>query len=160
VGGVYDRLAPRRFEFVPLWGLRVFLLYEKRPVVCARCGVTVEQVPWADGKHQLTTAYIWFLATGANRLSWREIERMFRTSWDQAFRAVAMAVTWGRDHVDLAGIRAIGIDEIHWQHGGNFLTLVYRIDRHPSACFGSARAGGSRRCSDSSAGSGPSAPRR
>ena len=23
-GGVYDRLAPRRFEFVPLWGLRVF----------------------------------------------------------------------------------------------------------------------------------------
>jgi hypothetical protein len=28
--------------------------------------------------------------------------------------------------VDLSGIRAIGIDEIHWQHGGNFLTLVYR----------------------------------
>ena len=26
-GGVYDRLAPRRFEFVPLWGLRVFFLY-------------------------------------------------------------------------------------------------------------------------------------
>jgi transposase len=30
--------------------------------------------------------------------------------------------------VDLTGIRAIGIDEIHWQHGGNFLTLVYQID--------------------------------
>jgi hypothetical protein len=26
-GRVYDRLAPRRFEFVPLWGLRVFFLY-------------------------------------------------------------------------------------------------------------------------------------
>ena len=34
----------------------------------------------------------------------------------------------GRDHVDLTGIRAIGIDEIHWQRGSQFLTLVYQID--------------------------------
>lgn len=26
------------------------------------------------------------------------------------------------------GIRAIGIDEIHWQHNANFLTLVYQIE--------------------------------
>jgi transposase len=127
-GGVYDRLAPRRFEFVPLWGLRVFFLYAMRRVACPRCGVTVERVPWADGKHQLTTTYMWFLARWAKRLSWHEVARVFCTSWDQVFRSVAMAVAWGRDHVDLTGIRAIGIDEIHWQHGPNFLTLVYQID--------------------------------
>ena len=85
-------------------------------------------MPWADGKHQLTTTYQWFLATWAKRLSWQEVARVFGTSWDQVFRSVAMAVAWGRDHVDLTGIRAIGIDEIHWQHGANFLTLVYQID--------------------------------
>lgn len=127
-GRVYDRLTPRRFEFVPLWGLRVFFLYAMRRIDCAQCGVTVEQVPWADGKHQLTTTYMWFLAGWAKRLSWKEVARVFRTSWDQVFRSVAMAVAWGRDHVDLTGIRAIGIDEIHWQHGANFLTLVYQID--------------------------------
>jgi transposase len=127
-GGAYDRLAPRRFEFVPLWGLRVFFLYARRRVDCRRCGVTVEQVPWADGKHQLTTTYRWFLARWAKRLSWQEVARVFGTSWDQVFRAVAMAVAWGRDHVDLTGIRAIGIDEIHWQRGSHFLTLVYQID--------------------------------
>ena len=127
-GRVYDRLTPRRFEFVPLWGLRVFFLYAMRRVDCSRCGVRVEQVPWADGKHQLTTTYMWFLATWAKRLSWQEVARVFRTSWDQVFRSVAMAVAWGRDHVDLRGIRAIGIDEIHWQHGAQFLTLVYQID--------------------------------
>ena len=127
-GSVYDRLAPRRFEFVPLWGLRVFFLYMMRRVDCPRCGVTVEQVPWADGKHQLTTTYMWFLARWAKRLSWKEVARVFHTSWDQVFRSVAMAVAWGRDHVDLTGIRAIGIDEIHWQRGANFLTLVYQID--------------------------------
>ena len=108
--------------------MRVFFLYMMRRVACPRCGVTVEQVPWADGKHQLTTTYLWFLARWAKRLSWKEVARVFGTSWDQVFRAVAMAVAWGRDHVDLTGIRAIGIDEIHWQHGGHFLTLVYQID--------------------------------
>ena len=61
-GPVYDRLTPRRFEFVPLWGLPVFFLYMMRRVDCRTCGVTVEQVPWAEGKHQLTTTYMWFLA--------------------------------------------------------------------------------------------------
>jgi hypothetical protein len=40
----------------------VFFLYALRRVQCARCGVRVEHVPWAHGKHQLTTTYAWFLA--------------------------------------------------------------------------------------------------
>ena len=48
-GPQYDRLAPRHFEFVPLWGFSVFFLYMMRRVACATCGVRVEQVPWADG---------------------------------------------------------------------------------------------------------------
>ena len=49
-GPQYDRLPLRRFEFVPLWGLRVFFLYMMRRVDCPRCGITVERVPWAEGK--------------------------------------------------------------------------------------------------------------
>ena len=127
-GPQYDRLPPRLFEFVPLWGIAVFFLYMMRRVDCATCGVRVEQVPWADGKHQLTTTYQWFLARWAKRLSWREVAQVFDTSWDQVFRAVAMAVAWGRAHVDLRGIAAIGIDEIQWQRGHRYLTLVYQID--------------------------------
>ena len=47
----YDRLPePRRFEFVPLWGMAVFFVYAMRRVDCPGCGVTVERVPWARGK--------------------------------------------------------------------------------------------------------------
>ena len=43
----YDQLAGRRFEFIPLWGVFVFLLYAMRRVDCRRCGaVAVEEVPW------------------------------------------------------------------------------------------------------------------
>ena len=37
-------------------------------------------------------------------------------------------MTWGRDHCDLTGITAIGIDEIQWQRGHKYLTLVYQLD--------------------------------
>src|ERR1019366_7858476 len=59
----YDQLAERRFEFIPLWGFLVFLLYTMRRVDCRRCGVVaVEEVPWGDGKRTLTKAYMLFLA--------------------------------------------------------------------------------------------------
>lgn len=53
----YDTLSVRRFEFVPLWGIRVFFLYPPRRVNCPQCGVKVERLPWAQGKSRLTTTY-------------------------------------------------------------------------------------------------------
>jgi transposase len=55
-------LAERSFELIPVWGFLVFLLYRMRRVHCTTCGVVVEEVPWADGKHSLTKAYMIFLA--------------------------------------------------------------------------------------------------
>jgi len=126
----YDRLPLRRFEFVPLWGIKVFLAYAPRRVDCPDCGVRVESMPWALGKSPLTQAYAWFLARWSRRLSWKEVAVVFQTSWDSVFRAVEMAVEWGRAHQDLSGICAIGIDEIAWKKGHKYLTLVYQIDAH------------------------------
>ncbi len=126
-GPVYDRLEERRFEFVPVWGIVVFLVYRMRRVNCKRCGVTVEMVPWCDGKNQLTTTYRWFLATWARRLSWSETASIFRTSWDSVFRAVGHAVEWGLAHRDLSDLTALGVDEVAWSRGHKYLTLVYDI---------------------------------
>jgi transposase len=127
-GPGYDRLESRRFEFVPLWGLAVFFVYARRRVACRRCGVKVEELPWAVGKRPLTKAYAWFLATWAKRLSWVEVARAFRTSWESVFRSVEMAVAWGRAHMEMEGITAIGVDELLWHRGHKYLTLVYQID--------------------------------
>jgi transposase len=126
-GPTYDRLEERRFEFVPVWGILVFLTYRMRRVDCKRCGVTVEMVPWCDGKNQLTTTYRWFLATWAKRLSWSEVGSIFCTSWDSVHRAVAHAVEWGLAHRDLSELTALGVDEIAWARGHTYLTLVYEI---------------------------------
>ena len=127
-GPGYDTLATRRFEFVPLWGIPVFFLYAMRRVDCLSCGVLVERVPWAEGKNHLTGTYAWFLARWAKRMSWQEVADAFRTSWENVFRSVEMAVRWGREHMSLEGIEAIGIDELQWSKGHKYLTLVYQID--------------------------------
>lgn len=128
-GPGYDTLPRRQFAFVPLWAISVFLIYACRRVDCPRCGVTVEQIPWAEGKHRLTQAYAVFLARWARRLSWREVSLIFKTSWDSVYRSVAWVVEYGLQNRSLDGITAIGVDEVQFQKGHRYLTVVYQIDQ-------------------------------
>ena len=121
----------RQFEFVPLWGFPVFLLYRMRRVACKSCSrVVVEKVPWSTGKHHLTDIYRCFLAQWAKKLSWAEVARSFRTSWDKVYHSVQYVVEYGIAHRRLDQVTALGVDEIQYRKGHHFLTLVYQIDTH------------------------------
>ena len=124
----YDTLGTRRFEHVPLWGILVFFIYTMRRVDCPKCGVKVEQIPWAQGKRTVTTAYSWFLADWAKRMSWQDVANSFKASWHTVFSSVKIAVEWGRKHMDLDDITAIGVDEMQWGRGHNYITVVYQIN--------------------------------
>jgi transposase len=124
----YDQLAQRRFEFIPIWGFAVVLLYAMRRVQCRRCGVKVEEVPWAQGKHTLCKAYMLFLADWARKLSWKQTAHSFHTTWEKVYDAVEYVVQWGLRERCLESVRAIGVDEIQYGRGHQYLTLVYQID--------------------------------
>lgn len=126
---LYDRTTRRRFEFIPILGFAVVFLYLMRRVHCPHCGVRVELVPWADGKHQLTLTYMEYLAKWAKILSWKEIADHFHISWEKVFHSVEYIVEWGLKHRDLSGIRSIGVDEISRRKGHKYVTLVYQIDQ-------------------------------
>ena len=128
-GPGYDTLPVRRFEFIPFWGILVYFVYAMRRVNCPDCGIKVERVPWGDGKRTVTNAYAWFLARWAKQLSWSQTAEAFRTSWYTVYSSVEMAVQWGRDHVNLNGITAIGIDELCWGRWHRYVTVVYQINR-------------------------------
>lgn len=127
-GRCYDHLDRRLFEYVPIWVFKVFFAYTMRRVDCKGCGVTVEMVPWASGKEQITQTYKWFLAQWAKRLAWDEVAQIFQTSWNTVYRSVEHAVNWGLKHRDLDNIETIGVDEICRKKGHVYATLVYQID--------------------------------
>ena len=129
----YDRLESRAWLFVPLWGIVTWFLYAARRVNCPEHGVVVEHVPWSAGKRPVTLAMMCFLSRWARRLSWRETARVFGTSWQCVYRSVQWFVEWGLANRVLAGIKAIGVDEIFWGRGRKseaFLTVIYQIDGH------------------------------
>jgi transposase len=117
------------FRVHSFWGFPVFLLYSMRRVDCRGCeAVVVEEVPWGDGKHTLTNAYMLFPARWARRISWKETAEAFHTSWEKVFDSVEHVVTFGLGHRTLGRIDAIGVDEIQYAKGHKYLTLVYQID--------------------------------
>jgi transposase len=128
-GSTYDTGKPRKFQHVPMWGILVFFVYSMRRIACRKCGVTTELIPWSDGKHQLTTSFRWFLAHWAKKMSWADVSLCFYTSWNSVYRSIEMAVKWGRKRMDLSGISSLGVDEVQWQYGHKYLTLVYQIDK-------------------------------
>lgn len=126
---IYDhQREPRLFEFVPLWGIKVYFRYRMRRVSCSNCGVRVEWIPWAEGNTHLTRAFQVFLAKWARRLSWKETAEVFKTSWENVFRSVKMVVSYGLSNRELDGVTAIGIDEWQYSKGHKYLTLVYQIN--------------------------------
>jgi transposase len=129
-GPAYDRLAERRFAFVPLWGIAVALVYAMRRVNCRRCGVKVERVPWCEpaSKSPMTTAMAVFLSRWARLLSWHQVAVTFSVSWESVYRAVERLVEYGLKHRDLSGITAIGVDEVAYAKGHKYLTVVYQLD--------------------------------
>ena len=125
----YDTLPERLFEFVPLWGWRVFLRYAMRRVSCPQCKrVVVESVPWCDGKNHFTNHYAAFLAAWAKELSWKSVAEHFHSSWQTVCSAVEWVVNYGLTHRKIDSVTALGVDEIAWHRGHNYLTLVYQID--------------------------------
>ncbi len=136
----YDRMPrPREFEFIPVWNIPVSLSYTMRRVDCPTCGIKVEAVPWAQGKHTCCDVYRHFLASWARRLSWKETASCFHAKWDTVCRSVKWVVDFGLKHRDLDGIAAIGVDEVAYSKGHKYMTLVYQIDSGSKRLLGVIR---------------------
>lgn len=125
----YDRMPrPREFEFIPVWNIPVSLSYTMRRVDCPTCGIKVEAVPWAQGKHACCDAYRHLLASWARRLSWKETAACFQTNWDTVCRLVKWGVDFGLKRCDLEDVTAIGVDEVSNSKGHKYMTPVYQIN--------------------------------
>lgn len=129
VGVGYDRLPEREFQFIPFWGIQVFFVYSRRRVNCSTCGVKAEKVPWSTGKNQVTDHYANYLANWAKDLSWSRVAERFNTSWQTVYRAVQMVVAFGLANRRIDNVTALGVDEVQYKAGHNYMTLVYQIDK-------------------------------
>jgi len=127
-GRVRDRLKPRTWKHVPLWGIAVFLVYAPARVDCHVCGkIRVEDIPFSKGKCRTTTAMQSFLAAWCKLLAWDVVAQQFGVHWNTVAAAVRHAVAYGLAHRSLEGVRCIGIDELSRKKGHVYVTNVYDL---------------------------------
>jgi len=105
------------------------LRYRPRRVKCPRCGVRVEDFPWAKPWARVTTALANAVAVLARELSWQGTARQYGLDWKSVASIVRRAVDYGLRHRQRPPVRVIGIDEVSRRKGQVYLTVVYDLER-------------------------------
>lgn len=136
----YDRRPVRRWQHLPFGRTCIDLLYEPWRVSCSRCGVRVEQVPWASHGSRFTYDFEEFVAYYAQITDKSKIQRLLKISWVTVGSIVKRVVERRQDPDRLSELRRIGIDEFSYRKRHHYLTIVVDHDRRRVVWTGEGKA--------------------
>ena len=126
---VHDIRKEREWRDLSMRKLPLKLRYRPRRVECPRCGVRMEDFPWAEPWARVTTALFNAVAVLARELSWQGTARQYGLNWKSVATIVKRAVEYGLRHRARPAVRVIGIDEVSRRKGQVYLTVVYDLER-------------------------------
>ena len=126
---VQDIRKEREWRDLSMRKLPLKLRYRPRRVECPRCGVRVEDFPWAEPWARVTTALFNAVAMLARELSWQGTARQYGLNWKSVATIVKRAVEYGLKHRARPPVHRIGIDEVSRRKGQVYLTVVYDLER-------------------------------
>lgn len=126
---VHDIRKEREWRDLSMRKLPLKLCYRPRRVKCPRCGVRVEDFPWAEPWARVTTALFHAVAVLARELSWQGTAREYGLNWKSVATIVKRAVQYGLKHRVRPPVHAIGMDEVSRRKGQVYLTVVYDLER-------------------------------
>lgn len=133
----YDRKGKRHWRHLWMGGLRCFLAYAPRRVSCPRCGVVVEEVPWARRQSGFTRAFESLVVLVGQEMSQKAVAETLGIDGWTVSRIEERVAEELRDPKGLD--RRIGIDEVSSRKGQNYLTLVVDLDEREVVWAGPGR---------------------
>ena len=126
---VHSVRKTREWRDLSMRKLALKLRYRPRRVECPRCGLRVEDFPWAEPWARVTTALSNAVARLARELSWQGTARQYGLNWKSVATIVKRAVDYGLRHRARPPVHVIGIDEVSRRKGQVYLTVVYDLER-------------------------------
>src|SRR2546428_7228173 len=119
----------REWRDMSMRKLPLKLRYRPRRVECPRCGLRVEDFPWADPWARVTTALSNAVARLARELSWQGTARQYGLNWKSVATIVKRAVAYGLKNRSRPPVHVIGIYEVGRRKGQVYLTVGYDLAR-------------------------------
>jgi transposase len=135
----YDRRPVRRWRHLPWGRTSVDLLYAPWRVECRRCGVRVEQVPWASQASRFSFDFEELAAYLSQITDRTQVRRLLAISWETVGSIVERVVARRLDPELLSGLRCLGIDEFGYRKRHGYLTVVVDHDRRRVVWAGEGR---------------------
>jgi transposase len=126
---VHSVRKAREWRDLSMRKLPLKLRYRPRRVECPRCGLRVEDFPWAEPWARVTTTLSNAVAVLARELSWQGTARHYGLNWKSVATIVNRAVAYGLRHRARPPVHIIGIDEVSRRKGQVYLTVVYDLRR-------------------------------
>jgi transposase len=130
----------RRWRALDLGTVQAFIEADAPRVSCARHGVVVAEVPWARHGGGHTRAFDDTVAWLVCHTSKSAVRQLLRIAWPTVGAIITRVSADIDARVDrLAGLRRIGIDEISFRRGQNYLTAVVDHDTRRLVWLGEGR---------------------
>jgi len=120
----YDRERGRRWRHLDLAGMTLHLRYDTRRVECPRCGVKVEQVPWAETGSWFTRPFEDHVGYLAQRCDKTTVSDLMRVAWDTVGSIIQRVVARRQPGDALDGLTHIGVDELSYRRHHEYITVV------------------------------------
>ena len=92
---VHSVRKEREWRDLSMRGLPLKLRYRPRRVKCPRCGVRVEDFPWAEPWARVTTSLANAVARLAREMSWQGTARHYGLNWKSVGTIIKRAVQYG-----------------------------------------------------------------
>ena len=119
----------RRWRDLAMRDRRVVLVYQPYRVACPRCGVRVEDYPWAAPWARVTKPLARAVVVLARQLSGSDTARHYHLNWKTVATLIRRTVDYGRRHRKRRPLHLLGIDEVSRRKGHNYMTVVYDLER-------------------------------
>jgi len=126
---VHSVRKEREWRDLSMRQMPLILRYQPRRVQCRRCGVRVEDVPWAEPWARVPRALAHAVARLGRELSWQGTARQYELNWKTVAGIVQRAVRYGLGNRKRPPVHWIGIDEVSRRKGQVYLTVVYDLER-------------------------------
>lgn len=119
----YDRRMCRwRHVALGRWSVRIECRLAR--LRCPRHGVRLERVRWAEPGSRFTRDFEELAAWLAREMSISAVTRLLKVSWSSVSRMIRRVVGRHLDPDRLDRLRVLGVDEVTYKKGHNYVTMV------------------------------------
>ncbi len=121
--------ALRLYRDKPVFNSTVYLRVDRRRVVCPRCGVRSERLPFVDGRSRFTKRFERMVFDDSMDQTIAAAAKKHGISWHQAARIeYSILEQYDRERGPLRTINWLGVDEICYGRKKNLYTIVSDLE--------------------------------